>query len=194
MLPDLSENLTDEERTWDEIREIKAMPVPMAQKKEMKAQLQSATKLRLQGLDQIKWQRRKFWQQFLKSWGEWSTKMELWHEPLKKIEGHFGCGVVAFFFLIRWLMILNFSMFVMIFIFIVLPQVILTEQREFPCAQLEQNATQCCYESYINETMKQDFFILDIIQGTGEKLIKKMFQTKFLIQFLLLFQVLWNEH
>lgn len=40
MLPDLSENMTDEERTWDEIREIKAMPVPMAQKKEMKAQLQ----------------------------------------------------------------------------------------------------------------------------------------------------------
>lgn len=40
MLPDLSENLTDEERTWDEIREIKAMPVPMAQKKELKAQLQ----------------------------------------------------------------------------------------------------------------------------------------------------------
>lgn len=40
MLPDLSENMTDEERTWDEIREIKAMPVPMAQKKEMKSQLQ----------------------------------------------------------------------------------------------------------------------------------------------------------
>lgn len=40
MLPDLSENLTDEERTWDEIREIKAMPVSMTQKKELKAQLQ----------------------------------------------------------------------------------------------------------------------------------------------------------
>lgn len=40
MMPDLSENLTDEERIWEEIHEIKSMPVPMAQKKELKAQLQ----------------------------------------------------------------------------------------------------------------------------------------------------------
>lgn len=39
-LPDLSENLINESQTWDEIREIKAMPVPMAQKRELKNQLQ----------------------------------------------------------------------------------------------------------------------------------------------------------
>lgn len=39
------------------------MPVSMAQKREMKAQLQNATKLRLQGFDQFKWQRRKVCQQ-----------------------------------------------------------------------------------------------------------------------------------
>lgn len=167
MLPDLSENLTDEERTWDEIREIKAMPVPMAQKKEMKAQLQNATKLRLQGFDQIKWQRRKFWQRFKKKYSAWMAKMELWHNSLKKIEGHFGTGVVAFFFLIRWLAFLNLSVYVLIFLFIVLPQVILHEQRDIPCSQLEGNSTQCCTEAYLNDTQKQEFFILDIIQGTG---------------------------
>lgn len=167
MLPDLSENLTDEERTWDEIREIKAMPVPMAQKKEMKAQLQNATKLRLQGFDQIKWQRRKFWQRFKKKYSAWMAKMELWHNSLKKIEGHFGTGVVAFFFLIRWLAFLNLFVYVLIFLFIVLPQVILHEQRDIPCSQLEGNSTQCCTEAYLNDTQKQEFFILDIIQGTG---------------------------
>ena len=40
MLPDLSQDLTDEERIWEEIHEIKSMPVSMAQKKELKAQLQ----------------------------------------------------------------------------------------------------------------------------------------------------------
>lgn len=40
MMPDLSENMTDEERIWEEIQEIKRMPVRMAQKKELKAQLQ----------------------------------------------------------------------------------------------------------------------------------------------------------
>lgn len=39
-LPDLSENLINESQTWDEIQEIKAMPVPMAQKRELKNQLQ----------------------------------------------------------------------------------------------------------------------------------------------------------
>ena len=40
MLPDLSENLSNEERTWEEIMQIKAMPVCMAQKLHLKRQLQ----------------------------------------------------------------------------------------------------------------------------------------------------------
>lgn len=40
MLPDLSENLSNEERTWEEIMQIKAMPICMAQKIQIKQQLQ----------------------------------------------------------------------------------------------------------------------------------------------------------
>lgn len=40
MLPDLSQDLTDEERIWEEIQEIKSMPVSMTQKKDLKAKLQ----------------------------------------------------------------------------------------------------------------------------------------------------------
>lgn len=39
MLPDLSENLSNEQTTWEEIMQIKALPIPMAQKKEMKAKI-----------------------------------------------------------------------------------------------------------------------------------------------------------
>lgn len=39
MLPDLSENLPNEQTTWEDIMQIKAMPVPMAQKKDMKAKI-----------------------------------------------------------------------------------------------------------------------------------------------------------
>lgn len=41
------ENLTDEERIWEEIHEIKMMTVPMSQKKEFKAQLQSGNSILL---------------------------------------------------------------------------------------------------------------------------------------------------
>lgn len=40
MLPDLSENLSNEERTWEEIMQIKSMPVSMTQKIQLKNQLQ----------------------------------------------------------------------------------------------------------------------------------------------------------
>lgn len=40
MLPDLSENLSNEQTMWEEIMQIKAMPVSMAEKRDMKAKLQ----------------------------------------------------------------------------------------------------------------------------------------------------------
>lgn len=39
MMPDLSQDISTEQTTWEEIMQIKAMPVPMAQKKEMKARI-----------------------------------------------------------------------------------------------------------------------------------------------------------
>ncbi|GAB0099050.1 Transmembrane channel-like protein [Sergentomyia squamirostris] len=165
MLPDLSENLTDEERIWEEIHEIKSMPVSMVQKKEMKAQLQNATKLRLQGFDQIKWQRRKVWQQLEAKWTECLAKIELWKGSLKRIEGHFGTGVVAYFLFLRWLMFLNLGLFAIVLAFVVLPQVVLTTDGDGPCNRSEMNSTECCAEEYFNAT--SGFSIVDIIQGTG---------------------------
>ncbi|XP_055919049.1 transmembrane channel-like protein 7 [Eupeodes corollae] len=166
-LPDLSQDLTDEERIWEEIQEIKSMPVSMTQKKDLKAKLQNATKLRLQGFDQFKWQRRKAWQQLHTKWTEVLTKMGLWRSSLKKIEGSFGTGVVAYFLLLRWLMFLNLVIFFLIFIFIIIPHVFLVHPNEELCDQVTANdSTQCCRESYLNNT-SSEFYILDLIQGTG---------------------------
>ncbi|KAL5287444.1 TMC7 family protein [Megaselia abdita] len=183
MLPDLSQDLTDEERIWEEIHEIKTMPVSMAQKKEMKAQLQNATKLRLQGLDQFKWQRRKAWQQLETKWSELLTKMELWRNSLKKIEGNFGTGVVAYFLFLRWLMVLNLVIFSLILIFIVIPQIVyVSKSTSWPKYEDSPNcnaslfndpesqgynSTECCYENYLNSAARSYNQILDIIQGTG---------------------------
>ncbi|XP_058829414.1 transmembrane channel-like protein 7 [Topomyia yanbarensis] len=167
-LPDLSENLINEERTWEEIQEIKSMPVPMAQKREMKAQLQNATKLRLQGFEQIKWRRRKAWQSIRGKWSEYRTKLELWRMSLKTIEGNFGTGVVAYFLFLRWLMFLNLIVFGLVSAFIVLPHVMLREPLDLPCEQqVDPTSMQCCSESYVNATKSAEFSVLDVIQGTG---------------------------
>ncbi|XP_050581808.1 transmembrane channel-like protein 7 [Bombus affinis] len=167
MLPDLSENLSNEERTWEEIMQIKAMPVCMAQKIQLKNQLQSATKLRLQGFEQLKWQRRKAWQQFRIRMKEAYSKMELWNDSLKTIGGNFGMGVVAYFLFIKWLLYLNILLFIIIFSFIVLPAILLDMPEDESCINSNNSSSiSCCSELYWNITQESSS-ITDIFQGTG---------------------------
>lgn len=140
----------------------------MAQKRDMKAQLQNATKLRLQGFDQFKWQRRKVCQQFHAKWSEWWIKMALWRNSMKTIEGNCGTGVVAYFHFLRWLICLNLSVFILILIFIVLPQVILSPTHEEPnlsCTESQRNSTECCFQEYYNKKAQSDVIVWDLIQG-----------------------------
>jgi transmembrane channel-like protein len=129
---------------------------------------QNATKLRLQGLDQIKWQRRKAWQRLQAKCSEYWNKMELWKDSLKKIESNFGTGVVAYFLFLRWLMVLNLSIFCLIFVFVVLPQLTIQQPPELPCDTLTHpNSTQCCAQLYDNKSVSDQLSLLDVIQGTG---------------------------
>ncbi|XP_075212385.1 transmembrane channel-like protein 7 [Lycorma delicatula] len=172
MMPDLSENLSNEERMWEEIMLIKAMPICMTQKKEMKAKLQSADTFRLQGLKQFKWQRRKMWENVKIRWKETYMKLELWRHSLKEIEGNFGTGVVTFFLFVKWLMFLNLIITVLIVLFIVLPTVFMLKENYdvvtcFPSSNSDNITTECCSEIYsTNRTMTQAS-LFDFVQGTG---------------------------
>ncbi|XP_031835639.1 transmembrane channel-like protein 7 isoform X2 [Nomia melanderi] len=167
MLPDLSENLSNEERTWEEIMQIKAMPICMTQKIQLKNQLQSATKLRLQGFEQLKWQRRKAWQQFRIRMKEAYSKMELWNESLKTIGGNFGMGIVAYFLFVKWLMYLNIFIFLLMFLFIVLPGIVFEMPETEPCINSNNShSIPCCSELYWNITQGSSS-ITDFVQGTG---------------------------
>lgn len=114
----------------------------------------------MQGYEQFKWKRKKAWHQFTTRVSESYQKMELWRRDLKHIEGHFGTGVVAFFRFVKWLFFLNLFTFVLVFLFVVLPTILL-DDREINCS--EENT---CYEQYycrINESN----LALSIVQGTG---------------------------
>lgn len=164
--------------------QIKAMPVSMMQKKELKAKLQvghilvvlcciiqkqvtdsvnsfqTATKLRLQGFEQFKWQRRKVWQQMKSRWKETYSKLELWRNSLKKIEGTFGTGIVAYFLFIKWLMFLNLFIFLFILFFIIIPTLVLVPQG------LSGNSTEDeCSRNFSDSSVDSSF--LDWVQGTG---------------------------
>ena len=164
--------------------QIKAMPVSMMQKKELKAKLQvghilvvlcciiqkqvtdsvnsfqTATKLRLQGFEQFKWQRRKVWQQMKSRWKETYSKLELWRHSLKKIEGTFGTGIVAYFLFIKWLMFLNLFIFLFILLFIIIPTVVLVSH-----GLSKNNTDDECTRNSSDSSV--DFNFLDFVQATG---------------------------
>ncbi|XP_014259637.1 transmembrane channel-like protein 7 [Cimex lectularius] len=168
MMPDLSENLANEETTWEEMMLIKAMPISMAQKKEIKAKLLSADTFRLQGLKHFKWRRRKFWEYMKIKKKEYYKTIQLWRKCLRAIEGNFGTGVVAFFFFIKWLMFLNLTITVLIVCFIIVPTLLMKETENDPC--MPSNGTisvACCSQLYSNNLSDFVFDPYDFAQGTG---------------------------
>ncbi|XP_047999918.1 transmembrane channel-like protein 7 isoform X2 [Leguminivora glycinivorella] len=166
MLPDLSENLSNEERTWEEIMQIKAMPVPMSQKRDLKARLQNATKLRLVGFEQLQWRQRKVWHRFRIRFTEIMGKLELWQSPMREIEGSFGTGVVSYFLFLRWLLFLNLVISLVVITFLILPKTLLVEDPQ-ECNENFPNSTECCSEAYLQRNLTDSNIFLDIIQGTG---------------------------
>lgn len=105
------------------------------------------------------------WQQTKSRLLEIYDKMELWKGNLKTIEGYFGTGVVAYFLFIKWLLFLNLFIFALIFLFITLPTILLSDQMNESCTN---SSSDCCAFDYFNQTINDNNIILDIFQGTGD--------------------------
>ncbi|XP_053620909.1 transmembrane channel-like protein 7 isoform X2 [Plodia interpunctella] len=126
----------------------------------------NATKLRLQGFEQIHWRQRKFWHRFRTRFGEIIGKLELWQSPMREIEGNFGTGVVSYFLFLRWLLFLNITISILVTLFLILPKVLLVENYH-DCDEFLPNSTICCSQAYLERNMTDNNFVLDVIQGTG---------------------------
>lgn len=125
---------------------------------------QNATKLRLQGLEQLQWRQRKALHRFRIRFGEIVGKLELWQASLREIEGKFGTGVVSYFLFLRWLLFLNLAISIFVILFLILPTVLLHENLE--CEEFE-NSTICCSQAYLQRNLTTSNVVLDLIQGTG---------------------------
>ena len=55
---------------------------------------------------------------------------ELWKASMKTIEGNFGMGVMSYFLFLKWLFLFNIPTFLLIFFFIVIPQLLFDSNKE----------------------------------------------------------------
>ncbi|XP_072205775.1 transmembrane channel-like protein 7 isoform X1 [Excalfactoria chinensis] len=98
------------------------LPVSIADKRRIRDSQQADIKYS-SGWNQ--WKRtRKSWKKALKDIKELSSYMELWRRDIHSIEGKFGTGIQSYFSFLRFLVLLNFLMFILMFSFVVLPTVI----------------------------------------------------------------------
>ncbi|ELU16986.1 hypothetical protein CAPTEDRAFT_22791, partial [Capitella teleta] len=81
------------------------------------------------------------------SWREFRMNTTLWRSAFKRIEGHFGAGVVMYFKFLKWMFQLNILLFLLVLLFLVLPEALLTDNMNVSSSAVE--------------------LVVDFLQGTG---------------------------
>ncbi|XP_019397653.1 PREDICTED: transmembrane channel-like protein 7 [Crocodylus porosus] len=102
---------------------LREHPLSIPKKRELR-DIQQANIRYLSGWDHWKQTSRKSWKKFLEEIKEAASYLELWRHDIHSIEGKFGTGIQAYFSFLRFLVVLNFVIFVLMFSFITLPTII----------------------------------------------------------------------
>ncbi|KAH3720420.1 hypothetical protein DPMN_063319 [Dreissena polymorpha] len=108
------------------------------------------------------------------SWNEAMYSFDVWRGALKKIEGHQGMSVVSYFTFLRWLFLLNFFIFLLIFWVITFFQVAFKATTVYDTdligsdSKFNTTIAETCSASYTTNVSSDALtLILDFFQGTG---------------------------
>ncbi|XP_076458151.1 transmembrane channel-like protein 7 [Babylonia areolata] len=114
------------------------------------------------GMKKQKLEHRKRWRKLRDGWNDFKYVMEPWGKALRSIEGHHGTGVVSYFVLLRYLLLVNFCMFLMT-LFIWVPEVMLDS------TDLVSGSTAATCTAAYSVNVSSDVFtlFLDFFQGSG---------------------------
>ncbi|NXI57152.1 TMC7 protein, partial [Chloroceryle aenea] len=126
----------------------------------------------LSGWKQWKRTSRKSLKKVLSEVKELSSYMELWRHDIHSIEGKFGTGIQSYFCFLRFLVLLNFIMFILMFSFVTLPTIISqygifnSSFAKIPPKNIEPHCT--VYEPNGNKGLVYFYtYLKDLLSGTG---------------------------
>ncbi|NXT46014.1 TMC7 protein, partial [Pluvianellus socialis] len=113
------------EQEGDELaaRPAREYPLSIAQKRRLRDCQQADIKY-LSGWKQWKRTSSKSLKKVLSEAKELSSYLELWRHDIHSIEGKFGTGIQSYFSFLRFLVLLNFIIFLLMFSFVTLPSII----------------------------------------------------------------------
>ncbi|NXX20636.1 TMC7 protein, partial [Podargus strigoides] len=104
-------------------RPAREYPLSIAQKRRIRDCQQADIKY-LSGWKQWKRTSSKSLKKFLTEVKELSSYLELWRHDIHSIEGKYGTGIQSYFSFLRFLVLLNFIIFILMFSFVTLPSII----------------------------------------------------------------------
>nr|XP_020821055.1 transmembrane channel-like protein 7 isoform X2 [Phascolarctos cinereus] len=134
-------------------------------------EIQEAQVKYLSEWDQWKQYSTKSWKRFIEEAKELASHLELWKNDIRSIEGKFGTGIQSYFSFLRFLVILNLVIFIIIFLFILLP-IILTKYKITDSTFLivpSNEVDMRCKVYPMNSTGLIYFYtyMIDLLSGTG---------------------------
>ncbi|XP_067407148.1 transmembrane channel-like protein 7 [Emydura macquarii macquarii] len=153
------------------VRSIREYALNIPEKRRLR-DIQEANIKYLSGWDQWKQSRNKSWKKFLDGTKELSSYLELWRHDIRNIEGKFGTGIQSYFSFLRFLVLLNFIIFVLMFSFITLPSTI-SKYGVLNSSHIEispRGIERQCTVYTISGTKGLVYFytyIIDLLSGTG---------------------------
>ncbi|NWH57241.1 TMC7 protein, partial [Geococcyx californianus] len=150
-------------------RPARELPLSIAEKR---TDCQQADIKYLSGWKQWKRASSKSLRKFLNDVKELLSYMELWRHDIHSIEGKFGTGIQSYFSFLRFLVLLNFIIFLLMFGFVTLPSIISkygvfnSSFTKIPPKNIEPHCT--VYKPSGNQGLVYFYtYLKDLLSGTG---------------------------
>ncbi|XP_074014598.1 transmembrane channel-like protein 7 [Numenius arquata] len=152
-------------------RPAREYPLSIAEKRRLRDYQQADIK-HLSGWKQWKRTSSKSLKKVLSEVKEFSSYLELWRHDIHSIEGKFGTGIQSYFSFLRFLVLLNFIIFILMFSFVTLPSIIFeygmfnSSFAKIPPKNIEPHCT--VYEPSGTKGLTYFYtYLKDLLSGTG---------------------------
>ncbi|NP_001002705.1 transmembrane channel-like protein 6b [Danio rerio] len=140
----------------DRVRMLRAMPLSLAEKKELRMLVlnkgeHSLSENQIPCCSQLKYYIINAVRHGWYSWLSLVSSLQLWQTALKCVSGRFGTGVLSYFVFLRTLLFFNIFLFLFTALFLAVPQAVL------PPAQ----------DTHTNNTSRRSSWGLEVLTGAG---------------------------